>query len=281
MLEEIDQHDDLEVEADREGDALFLALETLVRDRPKNLLQELRSLVSRFSRSGKGEKGKGNGTQPSSVASKGVGKHQGKGHDGKGKDGKGKGKVPLFPVAPKTAPNASSQVEDSWVTVARNGKAKPAAKAREVGKARAGDWTAPVVTTVTAEALDNLQSDVKSVVALPSSPQEAELMWSILAAKESLDCLFVFNYKTQDGFAAATEHELGVTRLFQSPCISPTDFVSFKDTAFDVVTGLPKLTSLAYKFSCPPRQRLLQLFCEPRLAVALCKDGMKSKRMLV
>ena len=122
---------------------------------------------------------------------------------------------------------------------------KPAAKAPEIGKARAGDWSAPVVRT--AEALDRLDGGVKAVVALLSSPHEAELMWSILSAKSSLGCLFDLNYKTVvRPLSKNLELLLSSFRYF---CTSPMAFVLSKDTAFDVVTALPKPTSLEYSAS--------------------------------
>lgn len=50
LLAEVEQESDVITESDPNGDALFSALQELVSNRPKNLLQDLKSLVSRFSR---------------------------------------------------------------------------------------------------------------------------------------------------------------------------------------------------------------------------------------
>ena len=94
------------------------------------------------------------------------------------------------------------------VTVVRNGRVKKTVGQTkpEVGKHRAGDWTGPVVTT--AEELDKLASEKQP--ALPSSSSEAELMWSLLAARDNVDCMVVFNYQPQKDFVSATEQALGI-----------------------------------------------------------------------
>ena len=48
LLAEVEQESDVITESDPNGDALFSALQDLVSNRPKNLLQELKGLVAVF-----------------------------------------------------------------------------------------------------------------------------------------------------------------------------------------------------------------------------------------
>ena len=95
LLAECDKDDQQEAESDGD-DSLFFALKAMVQERPKNLLQELKSLVSQFSRKSfdRTEKGtaKGLGKSDSSPAPKGDGKSKGKGKSAPGPSVSGKQK---------------------------------------------------------------------------------------------------------------------------------------------------------------------------------------------
>ena len=109
---------------------------------------------------------------------------------------KGKGKSPT-PVARTAVPGAAQKDASAWVTVVRKGHTKiVTAKPPDFGKPR----TAPVPAS--AEELTALiAASGEPVVAMPTSSAEAELMRSVLDANNKVDCLFVFNYQTQEGFA--------------------------------------------------------------------------------
>eukprot|EP00434_Breviolum_minutum_P026173 symbB.v1.2.023140.t1/scaffold2098.1/size89601/1 len=221
LLAECDKDDQQEAESD--GDALFFALQAMVQERPKNLLQELKSLVSQFSRESfdRTEKGtaKGLGKSDSPPAPKGDGKNKGKGKSAPGPsvfgkqkgDGKGKTNAAAYKVESQ---DPTTHKEGSWIEVVRRGKggkgAKQApAKVHDQGRPRRSDWTAPVYTS--AEELANATHESNDpVVAMPSNAQDAEITWSLLAAKANIDALFVFNYQTHEGFVQETEKELGI-----------------------------------------------------------------------
>eukprot|EP00435_Cladocopium_sp_Y103_P014573 s2085_g3.t1 len=199
--EPTDDHDD-------DSDALFSCLQRLVNERPNNLLQELRSLVTRFSKrsTGKGEKGatKGKSGKGTNLSSTNFG--NGTGSTSGAAPGTGaKGKSKVMVSLPDTPDDDSS-----WVKVARKGHFKKALpKPPESGRPQRGDWTGHVTTS--AEELTSwISSSKEPVVAIPTTSSEAELMWPITDANSSVDCLFVFNYQTEEGFAEATEESLGV-----------------------------------------------------------------------
>ena len=227
LLAECDKDDQQEAESD--GDALFFALQAMVQERPKNLLQELKSLVSQFSRKNfdRTEKGtaKGLGKSDSSPAPKGDGKSKGKGKSvpetsvlGKQKgNGKGKNNAAL---SKDESQDPTTHEAGSWIEVVRRGKGgkgvkQAPAKAHDLGRPRRSDWTAPVFTS--AEELANAtQESNNPVVAMPSNAKDAEIMWSLLATKANIDALFVFNYQTHEGFVQETEKELGIKPQFSS-----------------------------------------------------------------
>ena len=220
LLAEVEQESDITTESDPNGDALFSALQDLVSKRPKNLLQELKSLVRRFSRrqvvpdTVTPKKGFSKGSNASlSDSSKGTGKNKGNPDNTRSSalQTKGKGKGTSAAPTQGTVSTPHESEASSWVMVARNGRAKKTVEQTkpEVGKHRSGDWTGPVVTT--AEELDKLGPEKQTVVALPSSSSEAELVWALMAARDKVDCTFVFNYQTQKDFVSATEQALGIS----------------------------------------------------------------------
>ena len=113
-----------------------------------------------------------------------------------GNSAKGKGKSPT-PVARTAVPGAAQKDASAGVTVVRKGHTKiVTAKPPDFGKPRTG----PVPAS--AEELTALiAASGEPVVAMPTSSAEAELMRSVLDANNKVDCLFVFNYRTQEGFA--------------------------------------------------------------------------------
>ena len=166
LLAEVEQESDVITESDPNGDALFSALQDLVSNRPKNLLQELKGLVSRFSRrlaapeAVTPEKGFSKGSNATlSDSSKGTGKKkrnpentESRALQTKGK-GKGKGKSAGPTQVTVSAPHESEA--SSWVTVVFNGRVKKESQ---------------------------VASEKQPVVALPSSSSEAELMWSLFGS---------------------------------------------------------------------------------------------------
>ncbi|CAE7339892.1 unnamed protein product [Symbiodinium sp. CCMP2592] len=144
------------------------------------------------------------GQAPFSSPTPGV---KGKG-GGKGQ-GKDQGKSAPSPAA---APSTGDQ-HGSWVQVCRKGaKRQGEVLDQELGRHKASDWTGPVVTTAAElEHLITQQSDLKAVVAMPGTAEAAETIWELLGAHASLDVLFIFNYRTHDGFAEETKSSLGVS----------------------------------------------------------------------
>ena len=128
------------------------------------------------------------------------------GAKGKRRRPKARGKSAPSPAAPTDEQNGS------WVQVCRRGaKKKSEAPEQELGKPKASDWTGPVVTTAAElEHLITQKSDLKAVVAMPGTAEAAETIWELLGAHASLDVLFIFNYRTHDGFAEETKSALGV-----------------------------------------------------------------------
>ena len=200
-------------EPDEQYEALYAELESMVKRRPTNILQELKSLVRKFSGDsgssaketalgkGKGSKGDvGKAGPPPNIKGKGKGKDKGQGQGN----------------APNRECNApDSHEEATWVQVvkgkpkARDGPTKAQDSGMEVGQPRRADWTGPVATS--AEALERLIADpeVDAVVALAPSPKEAELMWGLLEAHDKVDATFIFNYANSVEWAQEVGQQLG------------------------------------------------------------------------
>ena len=237
-LLESEQFDEEPSTVDDESAALMLALEGLVKRKPSNLLQELKSLVQTFTHkacvSNKGALGR-SGTK-GGIASADKGKGKGKDAE-KGKnaniltDNRGKGKdKPSDRSAATPAPPVDAADESSWVDVVKKRRGKPGdLKNRapaEVGKPRRNDWNAPVATSAAdleAHITTLTNAPRKALVALAPNPREAELMWEILGAHEDVDALFVFNYVTHKEFVPETKSSLGIEPL---QCTIPLWFAS-------------------------------------------------------
>ncbi|CAJ1407776.1 unnamed protein product [Effrenium voratum] len=160
-----------------EEDGLFEALRSLVERRPSNLLQELKSLVQKFSRGQRTVTAEG---QQALAKSKGKGK-------GAGAPAKGGGPKPV------TQPVCD---EGEWVAVMKGRQQKHAkpkqahAQAKpEVGRARPGDWTHPKMRL--------------------EEVRRWSLMWDLMAAYDKVPVTLVFNYDTGVGFPDEFEEVQG------------------------------------------------------------------------
>ncbi|CAE7291041.1 unnamed protein product, partial [Symbiodinium necroappetens] len=162
---------------------LWEALEDIVRTRPGNVVQRLKSLVTRFRKvCNAGHISATHAQHPATSATTRAGRD---GHVNSGT---------------KDCEQDQPQGRRTFAC----------------GRARKNDWTGPVATT--SEELEQLihvlkdkeKIEEKGLVALPNSPAEAAIMWQLLAAHEAIQVLFVFNYETQPNFAEATKESLGV-----------------------------------------------------------------------
>ena len=166
--------------------ALFQALKGLVATKPANLLQELKSLVSKFGRKSVGaahlapQSGKGQGPAQTSTA---VGK------------GKGAGKAPgkaAGESATVARPTQDKPAEQTWSQVVRN----KGSKGGDKPSGSSDSWRLRKATTA---------GSWKGVVALAASSEQAKQMWELLAGVEDLDATFIFNYSTPKGWVEVVE----------------------------------------------------------------------------
>lgn len=71
-------------------------------------------------------------------------------------------------------------------------------------------------------------------------------MWSLLAARDNVDCMFVFNYQPQKDFVSATEQALGITpQLMTVPLHFSIGVVLCKDLLYIVQRFAPEIWLLA------------------------------------
>ena len=215
---------------ENECQALVHALEELLRRRPVNLPQELKSVVQKFNRPQKPEvpaqsetptnpKGKGKGKGKSKSKSSPSGQ-PGTGATAQKLETSGTWALDSSVFSPGAAQQSvdkrSQPQEESWATVCVARVKRPSPKQRsdvEAGRPRACDWSGPVATSAIEleKTLAMLTSSGgKAVVALAPNSEEAELMWELIGSHQDVDCLFSFNYDTQDRFVRETEKSLGV-----------------------------------------------------------------------
>ena len=170
LLAHIDTDDP--VEHENEEDDIVAALECLIQNRPRNLLQELKSLVRRFSRPSAT-------TQNASYADiarrnvtidTGKGKGHSKGH------GKGKG----------------HQTPHEWQTVTRKQRhmdhvTKPYQKTKAAfnarGTFRPSDWGADVAAAYSPDEMEKVAAVEKNkLLLIPCDEDSAMEMWTMLSA---------------------------------------------------------------------------------------------------
>ena len=293
LLAKCDSLTDTNDETDSEGDDLFAALQTLVQNRPNNLLQELRSLVSRFSRrdvgkGGKSSKGSFVANQPPLVPLKGEGKSKGNGKEAPvpSVPGKGKGKART-----KTLPLPFSQPKLRTLSLLKlthglklPAKAKRPKNLRPRCKSRAGH-VVPIGRLLSSPRLKNWPLRPKLVMIrllpCPTMPKMLRSCGPCWLRKKTLMLCLCSSTRHKKDLPRRQKNSSGSgPNFFHCRCISAMASGLRSGMCYVVALELLRQKSLVSKSPCPTRPKLTQLWCEQRPVKVLSTHGMSSRRML-
>ena len=205
LLAHIDTNDP--VEHENEEDDIVAALECLIQNRPRNLLQELKSLVQRFSR----PPATSQSVSYADIARRNVTINTGKGK-GQGK-GHGKGKA--------------HQTPHEWQTVTRKKRhmdqvTKPYQKTKDAfntgGTFRPSDWGADVAAAYSPDEMEKVAAAAKNkLLLIPRDEDSAMEMWTMLSAFPDKKVTMIL---PEDADETSFEYDTSVTlTIAKVPCV--------------------------------------------------------------